>query len=72
MDFVTHLPTTLKGNDAIVVFIDMLTKMAHFVAMKTIDSAPTIDQLFFDHVFRLHRLPKRIISDQDARFTSQF
>ena len=72
MDFITHLLTTSNGNDAIVVFVDMLTKMAHFVAMKTTDSAPTVARLFFDHVFRLHGLPKRIVSDRDARFTSRF
>ena len=31
MDFVTSLPNTPKGNDAIWVIVDRLTKSAHFI-----------------------------------------
>jgi hypothetical protein len=30
MDFITQLPVTKKGYDAIAVFVDRLTKMVHF------------------------------------------
>src|SRR4051812_45588018 len=39
MDFITHLLKTKSGKDTISVFIDMLSKMVHFVAMKMTDSA---------------------------------
>jgi hypothetical protein len=35
MDFVTGLPQTQKGNDSIWVIIDCLTKVAHFIPVKT-------------------------------------
>ena len=35
MDFVTGLPKTKKGNDAIWVIVDRLTKTAHFIPVKT-------------------------------------
>ncbi|XP_017431929.1 uncharacterized protein LOC108339302 [Vigna angularis] len=33
MDFVTHLPHTVRGHDAISVIVDRLTKSAHFLAI---------------------------------------
>jgi hypothetical protein len=35
MDFITGLPKSSKGNDSIWVVIDRLTKVAHFIAVKT-------------------------------------
>ena len=34
MDFVTHLPRTLQGHDAVWVIVDRLTKSAHFLAVR--------------------------------------
>ena len=72
MDFIIQLPKTRGGNDAIVVFVDMFSKMVHFAPTKTTATAPDTARLFFDHVFRLHGLPKAIVSDRDAKFTSKF
>src|SRR3954468_687818 len=72
MDFIIQLPKTKAGFDAIVVFVDTFSKMTHFVPTKTTASAPDTTQLFFNNVFRLHGLPKSIISDHDAKFTSKF
>ena len=35
MDFVSGFPTTKKGNNAIWIIIDRVTKYAHFIQMKT-------------------------------------
>ncbi|KAJ9521722.1 hypothetical protein QJQ45_015348 [Haematococcus lacustris] len=72
MDLITQLPVTSAGHDAIVVFVDKLTKMIHTVPTTTTVSAPELAQLFFDSVFKYHGLPKVIISDRDPRFTSNF
>ena len=72
MDLIIQLPKTKSGNDAIVVFVDKLSKMSHFVATKTAISAPELAKIFFDTVFRLHGMPEVIISDRDTRFTSLF
>ena len=34
MDFVTHLPRTSQGHNAVWVIVDRLTKSAHFLAMQ--------------------------------------
>jgi transposase InsO family protein len=72
MDFITQLPKTKAGHDAIVVFVDVFSKMVHFVPTKTTATAPETAKLFFDHIFRLHGLPQSIVSDRDAKFTSRF
>ncbi|KAJ9524896.1 hypothetical protein QJQ45_002965 [Haematococcus lacustris] len=72
MDLITQLPVTSAGHDAIVVFVDKLTKMIHTVPTTTTVSAPELAQLFCDSVFKYHGLPKVIISDRDPRFTSNF
>ena len=70
-DLVTDLPIS-EGYDAVVVFMDKLSKMIHLApCTKTID-APTYAELFFTNVFRLHGLPQAIISDHDPRFLSTF
>ena len=72
MDFITQLPKTKAGHDAIVVFVDSFSKMAHFAPTTTTVTAPQVARLFFDYIFRLHGLPQKIVSDRDAKFTSNF
>src|SRR3954463_7821405 len=72
MDFITHLPKTKKGYDAIVVFVDMFSKMVHLAPSRTTATAPETAQIFFDNVVKLHGLPKTIVSDRDPKFTSRF
>jgi hypothetical protein len=49
-----------------------LTKFAHFFSIATIFSASQVAYLFFKEIFRLHGLPKNIVSDRDNRFMSTF
>ena len=63
MDFIVQLPATRKGFDAIVVFMDRLTKKAIFCAANTSITAPEVTKIFFNNVFRHYSLPKVIISD---------
>src|SRR6185295_4489635 len=72
MDLIVSLPKTKDGHDAIVVFVDKLSKMVHFVATKTSITAPELAKIFFDNVFKLHGMPEGIISDRDPKFTSLF
>jgi hypothetical protein len=72
MDFITELPETSQGNNAILVFVDRLTKMTHLVATTTsVDAEDTAD-LFVATVVRLHGFPKDIVSDRDPRFAGKF
>ncbi len=72
MDFIVQLPPTTNGHDAIIVFVDRLTKRAHFYPTHTSISAPEVAKAFFETIFKNHGLPRAIISDRDVRFTSQF
>ena len=74
LDQKTGLPTSRAGNDSIWVFTDKLTKMMHLVPGKVGQSndAKALAHLFFEHVFRHHGFPKKIISDRDSRFMSEF
>lgn len=72
MDFITNLPETLNGDDAIFVVVDRLTKQAHFIVCKTTATAKDIAQLFIEQVWRLHGIPKNIVSDRDSKFISKF
>ncbi|MCO5615111.1 hypothetical protein L7F22_069400 [Adiantum nelumboides] len=72
MDFITTLPRTSKGNAQILVIVDRFSKMAHFIPCKKAASAPDIASLFVQHIFRIHGLPRSIISDRDSKFTGHF
>ena len=71
MDFITDLPCTPSGKDAILVFVDRLTRMVLFApCTKDIDTLGTA-KLLRDYVFCHHGLPVSIVSDRDPRFTSK-
>jgi hypothetical protein len=72
MDLITDLPVTTDGHDSVIVFVDRLTKLVHIAATTKTADSPEIARLFLKTVYRLHGMPKEIISDRDSRFTSSF
>ena len=72
MDIITHLPVTKPDCDAIVTFVDRMSKYVYFVPCKHTISAEELAQLFIATVVSRHGMPKRIISDRDSRFLSRF
>ena len=72
MDLITDLPRTKAGHTAIVVFVDRLSKMVHFAPAWTDMGTEEFAQIFLREIFSKHGLPKSIVSDRDARFTSAF
>ena len=72
IDFISGLTPSTNGYDAIFVCVDKLSKMAHFMPTTTHVTAEGTARLFRDHVYKIHGLPKVILSDRDARFTSRF
>lgn len=71
-DFRTELPKSERGNNAIVVVVDKISKWAIFVPTQKSVSAPEVAQIFHDWVFSKHGTPVRIISDRDPKFTSNY
>nr|GEW17410.1 putative reverse transcriptase domain-containing protein [Tanacetum cinerariifolium] len=72
MDFVTKLPITSNGHDTIWVIVDCLTKSAHFIPTKEIDSMETLTRLYIKEIVSRHRVSISIILDRDSHFTSKF
>ena len=72
MDFVVELPSTRSGHDAMLVFVDRLTKMVRIASTTTEVAAEGTADLLVNHVFKNHGMPREIISDRDSRFSSRF
>jgi hypothetical protein len=72
MDFITRLPKSTKQNDAIMVVVEKLRKVVHFIPIKSTCKAIDISIIFMKEIFRLHGMPKEIIFDKDTKFTSNF
>src|SRR4051812_3575372 len=71
MDFITDLPLS-DGFDTVMVIVERMTKMSHFIpSHKTITAEQTAD-LFIHHVLRLHGLPEEVISDCGPQFVAKF
>ncbi|XP_073034915.1 uncharacterized protein [Primulina eburnea] len=57
MDFVTHLPRSNRGCDAIWVIVDRLSKSAHFIPYNRTCTYTKMAKMYIDHVVRLHGVP---------------
>ena len=69
VDFITKLPLA-QGYDSILVIVNRLTKIVHFIPTMEKTSAEGLAQLFRDNVWKLYRLPESIISDQGPQFAA--
>jgi hypothetical protein len=72
MDFVVGLPKTQRGHDSIWVIVDRLTKVAHFLPVRTNYGGEKLARLYVDNIVKLHGVPSRIVSDRGTQFTSKF
>jgi hypothetical protein len=72
MDFIVGLPRTQSGYDSICVIVDQLTKVAHFIPIKTTYYGPQLVELYMSRIVCLHRVPKKVVSDRGTQFTLRF
>ena len=56
-----------QGYDSILVVVDRFTKMVHFILTT---ERTSIEELFRDNIWKLHRLPDSIISDKGQQFAA--
>jgi transposase InsO family protein len=71
MDFIVGLPKISKWFDYIWVIVDRLTKIAHFLPVKTRDPVIFYAKLYIARILSLHGVPKTIISNRDTQFVSK-
>jgi hypothetical protein len=71
LDFFERLPTS-QGKDTIMVVVDRLNKLAHFLTLKHPFTAKSVAEKFMEGVIKLHGMPKSIISDHNPVFVSHF
>ena len=64
MDFIVRLPRTQRGFDSIWIIVDCLTKVAHFMPVKTTYSSAKLVELYMEMIVCLHGVPKKIVSDR--------
>jgi hypothetical protein len=72
MDFIVGLPRTQAGYDLIWVIVDRLTKVAHFIPVKTTYSGAKLAELYMSQIVCQHGVLKKIVSDRGSQFTSKF
>jgi hypothetical protein len=71
LDYLTHLPVS-NGFNVVLIVVDHLTRMAHFLPCTETVTAEVTATLFLQGVYRLHGLPRVMISDRDPKFVSGF
>jgi hypothetical protein len=63
----THLPES-NGFNSVLIVVDHLTRMPHFLLCTQTVTAEETATLFLQRVYRLHGLPRMLISDRDPKF----
>ena len=71
MDFVVELPLSSR-HDAVITVVDSVSKWAHFIPTHTTVTAEGAARLFLHQVWKLHGLPKCVISDRGPQFIARF
>jgi hypothetical protein len=71
MDFIVGLPTS-RAFDSILVVVDRLSKLAHFIPTVATVNASALVDVFLDRIWKLHGLPADIVSDRGSVFVSSF
>ncbi|WMV33347.1 hypothetical protein MTR67_026732, partial [Solanum verrucosum] len=57
-----------RQHDSIWVIVDRISKSAHFLPVKTIDSVEDYAKLYMNEIVRLHGIPWSIISDKGVTY----
>ena len=71
-DFITGLPRTARGVDAIAVDVCRLSKMVILTPCRADDTAERAASRFLDSVVCQFGVPSSIVSDRDPKFTGRF
>jgi transposase InsO family protein len=72
LDWMTDFRVTKHGFDSVLVVVDYLTKLAHFIPTHKDASAAEVARMLRRDIFRLHGLPKVLVSDRDSRLVGNY
>jgi len=61
-----------SGHDTVMTVMDAVSKRVHFIPMHTMVTAEGAARLFLHYVWKLHGLPKHIVSDRRPQFVALF
>ena len=70
IDFIVKLPES-HGYNVIMNVVDSVSKVSHFIPTHKMITALGVACLFLTHIWKLHRLPKQVISDQGQQFVAE-
>jgi hypothetical protein len=71
VDFIVELPDS-HGYDAVMNVVDSVGKRAHFIPTNATITTLGATRLFLHNVWKLHGLPRSIVSDQGLQFVAEF
>jgi len=71
IDMIGPLPKS-NGMDAIVVIVDRFTKMIRLKATTTNISSEGIAKIYRDKIWKIHGVPRTILSNREPQFASKF
>ena len=71
IDIIRPLPKS-NGMDVIIVIVDQFMKMIRLKAAMTNVSSEVIATIYSDNIWKLYRIPRKILSDRGPQFTSKF
>lgn len=72
MDYIVGLPRTRVSYNFIQVVVDRLTKVVHFIHVKTTYNGASLVELYISWIVCLHGVPEKIVSDRGTQFNMKF
>jgi len=71
VDFVVELLES-SGHDTVMTVVDAVSKRVYFIPTHTTVTVEGAARLFLHYVWKLHGLPKHVISDRGPQFVALF
>jgi len=71
IDIIGPLPRS-EDKDVILVVVDQFSKMIRLMATTTSISSSEVARIYQDDIWKIHSIPKKIISDRGPQFASIF
>jgi len=68
---VVELPESFR-HDAVMTVVDAVSKRVYFIPTHTMVTAERAARLFLHYIWKLHGLPKRVVSDHGPQFVALF